>query len=76
MLKKLALPVLAFSLAACDLPPPVQNVIDVSTLAAFKRAVPKKQNLTARLPDSAGGAGAAVGDLAQYPRWRCPTSSA
>ena len=79
MKKKLACATLvAIAAAACGLPPPVvpppvdQPAFDPAQLALFKRAVPKKQNLSAALPETAGGAGALVGDQAQYPQMAGP----
>ncbi|MDP2341415.1 MAG: hypothetical protein Q8O67_10675 [Deltaproteobacteria bacterium] len=73
MKKLLALPAFALSVVACDLPPLVPPTgVDTTRLAEFKRAVPKKQNLVASLPASAAGAGAAVGDAAQYPQMAVP----
>lgn len=68
-------PALVLSLAACDeiTPPPSStSTIDQALLTQFKRAVPKKQNLKAALPESAGGAGALVGDAATYPQMAVP----
>lgn len=76
VMKKIALTALVVAASACTevAPPPVVEnpEIDAALLATFKKAVPKKANLTASLPTSVGGAGAAVGDAAQYPQIAVP----
>ena len=76
-MKKIALTALVVAASACtpvSPPPPVTNdpAIDAALLTTFRKAVPKKANLTAALPTSVGGAGAAVGDAAQYPQMAVP----
>lgn len=76
MMKKIAAAALLVATTACDeLPEPTptpDNEIDQALLATYKRAVPKKNTLSAKLPESVGGAGAAVGDVAQYPQLAVP----
>jgi len=75
-MRTIAAAALILATTACDLPadppPPPGNEIDQALLATYKRAVPKKASLVARLPESAAGAGAAVGDAAQYPQMAVP----
>ncbi|OGQ10895.1 MAG: hypothetical protein A2138_01315 [Deltaproteobacteria bacterium RBG_16_71_12] len=74
-MKKLTLPALLLAATACTMPPPVETVdptIDQAELARFRRAVPKKQNLSAALPESIAGTGALVGDPAVYPQMAVP----
>ncbi|MBI1948845.1 MAG: hypothetical protein HYS27_24375 [Deltaproteobacteria bacterium] len=73
-MKTLALPALLLAATACTLPPveTPDPTIDQALLARYRSAVPKKQNLSATLPESAGGAGALVGDPAVYPAMAVP----
>ncbi|MCC7072345.1 MAG: hypothetical protein IT383_13535 [Deltaproteobacteria bacterium] len=73
-MKTLAMPALLLAAVACT-PAQVEtpdSTIDQAQLERYRRAVPKKQHLSAALPESAAGAGALVGDPAQYPAMAVP----
>lgn len=74
-MKKLTLPALLLAATACTVPAPVEqttSTIDQAELARYRRAVPKKQHLSAALPESLSGSGALVGDPAVYPAMAVP----
>lgn len=74
-MKKLVIPALILAIAACTPPAQIEDqtsTIDQAELARYRRAVPKKNLLTARLPEGAGGSGALVGDPAVYPGMAVP----
>ena len=74
-MKKIALTCLVVAASACtEVAPSAVNEpgIDDALLRTFRKAVPKKANLSAALPTSVGGAGAAVGDAALYPQMAVP----
>ncbi len=74
-MKTLAVPALLLAAVACTPSAPIQTAdptIDQAQLERFRRAVPKKQHLSAALPESAAGAGSLVGDPAVYPAMAVP----